>query len=49
MTSLGGDGYVHDVAVVIPVYSGEATLPSLLDELACLMEPSATPAGACSR
>ena len=45
MTSPAGDGYVHDVAVVIPVYSGEATLPSLLDELACLMEPSATPGG----
>jgi len=37
--------YVHDVTVVIPVYSGAATLPALLDELAPLTEGGRTPRG----
>jgi len=31
--------------VVVPVYRGEATLPGLIQELASLHEPSATPSG----
>ena len=34
-----------NVSVVIPVYSGEQTLPSLLTELAALTEPQTTPGG----
>lgn len=33
------------VSVVVPVYSGEATLPALIEELAALHEESLTPTG----
>ena len=38
-------GHSVNVSVVIPVYSGEKTLPSLLTELAALTEPQTTPGG----
>jgi glycosyltransferase involved in cell wall biosynthesis len=37
--------YVHDVAIVIPVYGGASTLPGLLDEIVPLAEESQTPRG----
>ena len=37
--------YVHDLAVVIPVYGGAATLPGLLDEIIPLTEERRTPQG----
>jgi polyisoprenyl-phosphate glycosyltransferase len=37
--------HVVNVSVVIPVYSGEATLPALIDELTPLHEIVTTPAG----
>ena len=40
-----GAGRVHDVAVVIPVYRGAATLGPLVDEVRSLMEPVRTPEG----
>lgn len=39
------DSHVANVSVVIPVYSGEATLPGLVEEIAVLHEVTLTPAG----
>ncbi len=40
-----GHEHVVSVSVVIPVYSGEQTLPALIEELAGLHETSRTPGG----
>ena len=37
--------YVHDLAIVIPVYGGASTLPKLLDEIIPLTEERRTPRG----
>jgi glycosyltransferase involved in cell wall biosynthesis len=37
--------YVHDVAIVIPVYQGERTLDALVDELVPLTHVGRTPSG----
>ena len=34
-----------NISVVIPVYSGEATLPALINELELLTKPQTTPQG----
>jgi glycosyltransferase involved in cell wall biosynthesis len=39
----------HTVAVVVPVYRGEHTLPPLLEELASLTSPQTSPGGASFR
>lgn len=41
----GVSDVVHQISVVVPVYSGERTLPDLLSELAKLAEPQTSPAG----
>ena len=38
-------GYVHKVSVVVPVYQGERTLPTLTKEIAPLTSAVTTPAG----
>lgn len=39
-------GVDHTVAVVVPVFRGEHTLPALLEELACLASTQRSPGGA---
>ncbi|MFZ4719513.1 MAG: glycosyltransferase [Ilumatobacteraceae bacterium] len=39
------EGFVHSIAVVIPVYRGEATLPPLLEELSVCFTTQTTPGG----
>lgn len=46
MTARSTDPHVHDVSVVVPVYKGESTLPSLLRELDALTTTTASPRGA---
>jgi polyisoprenyl-phosphate glycosyltransferase len=40
-----GNGRSHSIAVVIPVYQGERTLPALVKELAGHIDPQTTPGG----
>lgn len=44
-----GDGYIHTISVVIPVYLGEQTLGALIDELKPFLETFTTPQGASAR
>jgi glycosyltransferase involved in cell wall biosynthesis len=44
MSEAPGD-HVIDISVVIPVYAGEATLPALCAELACLRDRAVSPEG----
>ncbi len=40
-----GGGYVHSVAIVVPVYRGESTLSALMAEIEPLLQPTSTPRG----
>lgn len=42
----GVDAAVHSIAIVVPVYQGELTLPALIEEIAPLAAPQTTAAGA---
>ena len=45
----GGSATPHEISVVVPVYQGERTLPSLVDGLLELTTPFVTPAGNIAR
>ena len=45
MTRQAATGVEHTVAVVVPVYRGEETLPSLVEELQPCVEAQVSPGG----